>query len=202
MNPVQFFFELASPYSYIASLQIERLVKEAGRVIEWRPVELEAIWAAQGVLEPYAAVRRIKRDYILRDSRRCAARLGITIAKPATSSRDTSFAKLAFWGLHASDPQLATLFIQDVWHRHFGEGSPIGSAQDLVVASIRLGLNEESILSAARSPLARAAQDAANVEVVRSGCFGVPWFATDGEAFFGQDRLSYLVAHLNAKTAA
>jgi len=90
MNPVHFFFELASPYSYIASLQIERLVKEAGRAVQWRPVELEAVWAAQGVLEAYAAVRRMKRDYILRDSRRCAAMLGISIAKPATSSRDTS----------------------------------------------------------------------------------------------------------------
>jgi 2-hydroxychromene-2-carboxylate isomerase len=202
MNPVQFFFELASPYSYIASLQIERLVKEEGRAVEWRPIELEAVWAAQGVLEAYAAIRRVKRDYILRDSRRCAASLGIAIAKPATSSRDTSFAKLAFWGLHASNPQLATRFIQAVWNRHFGAGSPIASAHDLASASTHLGLSEESIVSAAQSPLARAAQDATNVEAVRSGCFGVPWFVADGEAFFGQDRLSHLAAHLNARTAA
>ena len=97
MKSIQFFFELASPYSYIASLQIESIAAKGERSVDWRPIEIEAVWSAQGVLEAYAAVRRVKRNYIAIDSRRCAATHGIALAKPVTSARATSLAKLAFW---------------------------------------------------------------------------------------------------------
>lgn len=202
MKPIQFFFELASPYSYIASLQIERLAAEANRSVDWRPIEIEVVWAAQGVLEAYAAVRKAKRNYIALDSRRCASAYGITLAKPATTAKDTALAKLAFWGISASDPALAKRFIQAVWHRHFSEGSPIGGVQDLAVASAGLSLDSAAINAASQLPQARASQDQSNADAIGSGCFGVPWFVAEGETFFGQDRLSALAHHLHANPAA
>lgn len=196
MSAILFFFELASPYSYIASHQIERVASAAGRSVDWCPIDIEAVWSAQGVLEAYAAIRRLKRSYIARDSARCAAALGISLVRPPTPSRDTSLAKLAYWGLTESDPEMAKRFLRAVWHRHFGEGNPIGSAQDLAAAAPGLQLEPEVILSAAQSERARRAQVASNADAVRHGCFGVPWFVADGEAFFGQDRLLHLSERL------
>ena len=202
MKPIQFFFELASPYSYIASLQIERLAAEANRTVDWRPIEIEVVWAAQGVLEAYAAIRRTKRNYIALDSRRCASAHGITLAKPVTPAGDTALAKLAFWGVGASDAGLAKRFIQAVWHRHFSEGNPIGVVQDLAAASAGLPLDSATIGAASQLPQARASQDQSNADAVGFGCFGVPWFVADGQAFFGQDRLPALASHLHANSDA
>jgi 2-hydroxychromene-2-carboxylate isomerase len=202
MKSIQFFFELASPYSYIASLQIESLAANANRAVYWRPIEIEVVWSAQGVLEAYAAVRRAKRHYIAVDSRRCASANGITLAKPVTSARNTSLAKLAFWGINASDPGLAKRFIQAVWHRHFSEGKPIETTEDLAAASGGLQLDSAAIGVAAGLSQARASQDQSNADAVNLGCFGVPWFVADGEAFFGQDRLAALASQLHANPAA
>ncbi len=80
IEAIQFFFEFASPYSYIASMEIDKVAASAGRSVEWRPIELAAVWAAHGVLEAYTAIRRLKRPYILRDAMRSAnAKAGIGV---------------------------------------------------------------------------------------------------------------------------
>lgn len=88
MSPVLFFFEIASPYTFIASRQIERVATAAGRSVDWCLIDIEFVCSAQGVLEAYAAIRRLKRSYIAHDSARCAAALGIAHARPLTTSLD------------------------------------------------------------------------------------------------------------------
>lgn len=39
MTPIHFFFEFRSPYSYIASLEIEEVARAAQRTVEWRTIE-------------------------------------------------------------------------------------------------------------------------------------------------------------------
>ena len=196
IEPIQFFFEFASPYSYIASLEIDKVATAAGRSVEWRPIELAAVWASHGVLEAYTAIRRLKRPYILRDAARCASLHGIALARPSSSATDTGLAKLAYWGLRHADAPLAKRFLQSVWHRYFCEGRPIGALEDLADASAAIGLGALQIQSAAAWAGARQAQDQSNSDAVRSGCFGVPWFIADGECFFGQDRLGQLATHI------
>ncbi|QCI63436.1 2-hydroxychromene-2-carboxylate isomerase [Phreatobacter stygius] len=199
MAEIQFFFEFASPYSYIASLDIEDIAAAAGRTVAWRPVEIDAVWEAQGVLDAYRTIRRLKGPYIRRDAMRCAARRGASLRSPSASARDTSLAKSAYWGLRDENTQLAKRFLQVTWHRYFSEGKPIGSLEDIVEATDSLGLGAQRILTAAAWAGARRDQDASNADAIAGGCFGIPWFIADGEAFFGQDRLSHLAAHINPK---
>jgi 2-hydroxychromene-2-carboxylate isomerase len=198
-EPIQFFFELASPYSYIASLEVDKVAASAGRSVEWCPIELAMVWEAYGVLGAYTAIRRLKRPYILRDAIRSAKAQGITFARPSAPATDTSLAKLAYWGLRHNDAALAKRFLQSVWHRYFGEGKPIGALNDLADASEEIGLGAQQIQIAAAWAGTRHAQDRSNADAVRSGCFGVPWFIADGEYFFGQDRLGQLAEHIKAK---
>lgn len=198
MASIQFFFTFGSPYSYIASLEIEKVAASAGRSVEWRPIELASVWTAHGVLDAYMAIRRLKRPYIMRDAVRCATMRGIALAMPSVPTQDTTIAKLAYWGLRNVDPQLAKRFLQVVWRRYFGEGKPIDGLDDLANASAEIGLGAPEIQAAAAWAGARQAQDESNSDAVSSGCFGVPWFVTDGESFFGQDRLDHLAAHISA----
>lgn len=200
MSSIQFYFEFASPYSYIASLEIEELAGAAGHEVEWQPIELDAVWTAHGVLESYTAIRRLKRTYIALDAMRCATARGVLMIAPSTPARDTSMAKLAYWGLRSQEPQLAKRFLQGVWHRYFGEGKPISGLNDLAQSAAHIGLDAHAIHAAAAWVGARSAQDASNSAAVASGCFGVPWFVADGEPFFGQDRLSHLAARINARS--
>jgi 2-hydroxychromene-2-carboxylate isomerase len=66
---IDVFFEFSSPYSYLAALQLPALAARYSRTLRWRPIELANVWEAQGVLEPYKAVRRVKVAYIWRELR-------------------------------------------------------------------------------------------------------------------------------------
>jgi 2-hydroxychromene-2-carboxylate isomerase len=196
MPAVQFYFELVSPYSYVASLKIDRLIAASGVAVQWRPIELGEVWRTHGVFDAYQQIRSLKAPYIFCDAVRSAKAEGITmeIPKTKTSAPDTLLAKLAYWGLQQDDPQRAKRFLQAVWHRYFGEGKSIGNVSDLALAAAEIGLTAKEIKTASELPAARIAQDASNRDAVASGCFGVPWFIADGECFFGQDRLSQLAA--------
>lgn len=197
--PVDFYFEFASPYSYLASLQIESVARAAGRTVEWRPIEIGRIWKRLGILDQFLAIRAVKVSYILKDALRCAERAGVAMVRPASPAIDTTLAKLAYWGLRESDPVIATLFLRQVWQRYFGNGLAIITADDLAQAVTALGLTGDDIATAAAHPSARAAQDAANRDAVDAGCFGVPWLVADGESFFGHDRLDHLSDHLRGR---
>src|SRR5271155_3480917 len=69
MTPsIDVYFEFASPYSYLAAQELPALAARHGRPLRWRPIELEKVWGAHGVLEAYAAVRRVKGGYIMPDA--------------------------------------------------------------------------------------------------------------------------------------
>ena len=44
-QPIDFYFEFASPYGYLASLEIESVAEKYGRAVNWRPfMRWKASW--------------------------------------------------------------------------------------------------------------------------------------------------------------
>ena len=108
---IEFFYEFASPYSFIAAQRLPALAEKVGRTIRWRPIELQKVWAAQGILEAYGVIRKAKRSYILTDVKRTADDLGIVL-KPPGAPIDATLARLAVYGLEASIPGLCEIDTQ------------------------------------------------------------------------------------------
>src|ERR1700676_2773714 len=94
MTPaIDVFFEFASPYSYLAAQQFPALAPRHERPLRWRPIELAKVWGTRGVLEAYAAVRRVKAGSIMRDAARVALDRGLPLV-PFRSLPDTALARL------------------------------------------------------------------------------------------------------------
>lgn len=69
---LQFWFEFASAYSYLAAMRIEQVAADAEVTIEWKPFLLGPIFAAQGWNDSPLNVYPIKGRYMWRaDVRRC-----------------------------------------------------------------------------------------------------------------------------------
>lgn len=194
---IDFFYEFASPYSYIAAQRLPALAATVGRTVRWRPIELGKVWAAQGILDAYRTIQGAKRGYILADARRVAADLGITLTRPAIFPPDATLARLAVHGLEAREPGLGGALTLNLWHRLWGEGGSISAMSDLV-AAVPDGLDPDKLMAAAEDLGSRVQLDAANADAIASSCFGVPWLLADEEAYFGQDRLDMLERRLAA----
>ena len=192
---IDFYYEFASPYSYIAAQRLPALAAEVGRTVRWRPIELGKVWAAQGILDAYRAIQGVTRGYILADAQRVAADLGIVLTRPAVFPPDATLARLAVHGLEAREPGLGGVLTLNLWRRLWGEGGSISAKDDLIAAAPD-GLDLDRLLAAAEDPGSRDRLDAANADAIASSCFGVPWFVADGEAYFGQDRLEMMTRRL------
>lgn len=72
MKPVDFFFDLSSPYSYLAATQMDALAKRRGAQVTWKPMVLGAVFKAAGNVMPAACPP--KAQYMLRDLDRWARR--------------------------------------------------------------------------------------------------------------------------------
>ena len=194
---INFYYEFASPYSYIAAQRLPALAAKVGRPVRWQPIELRKVWAAQGILDAYGAIRNAKRGYILADARRVAADLGIALVLPTTFPPDATLARLAVHGLEARKPGLGGMLTLNLWQRLWGEGGSISATDDLAAAAPS-GLDPSEVLAAAEDPSSRDRLDAANSDAIASSCFGVPWLVADGESYFGQDRLELMGRRLAA----
>jgi 2-hydroxychromene-2-carboxylate isomerase len=203
MRPVvKFFFEFASPYSYLAAHEIDARVSSAGGQVHWEPIDIRQVWGAQGVLDGYLAVRALKSSYIQSDVARCAAEKGVIICPPRTQGQSFTTAKLAYFGLRTFGDGRAAPFLWQIWQSYFSEGLPISTAVDLAKCVMHLELDAQAIADYAGRSEASAALQANNRAAVAAGCFGIPWFTCAGESFFGQDRIDHLVARLKAHEAS
>lgn len=199
--PVHFYFEFGSPYSYLASLEIDARAAASGVEVEWKPVEIFQIWKSQGLLDAYAQVRNAKIPYIRRDAGRCARKYGVRLNPPAGTGTDTRLAKLAYWGLREAGDARAKPFLQQLWRAYFQEARLIGNAEEIADAASELGLVASEIEALAAGDAPARLLDAANQEALDAGCFGIPWMAYDGEQFFGHDRIDQLADTLARKAA-
>ena len=82
---LEFFFDYASPYSYLASEQVEALVKRTGAELRWRPFLLGAVFKATGNVPPISTPS--KAAYLGKDLRGLGA---LPWAAPCSSCRTTS----------------------------------------------------------------------------------------------------------------
>ena len=82
MKSIPFYFDVISPYAYLAWTQIHSLAARYDRTIEPIPVLFAGLLAANGQKGPAEIPR--KREYLFKDIVRSAARLRVPLVPPAT----------------------------------------------------------------------------------------------------------------------
>src|SRR5947208_2982205 len=79
---MDFFYEFASSYSYVAALRIAPLAEAAGVTVRWRPFLLGPIFKAQGWDTSPFNLYPAKGRYMVRDCERLCAALGLAFRVP------------------------------------------------------------------------------------------------------------------------
>jgi hypothetical protein len=100
-EPINFWFDFSSPYSYIASERIDELVAKHGRKVKWRPIMLGAAFKASGL--PFLVNVPLKGEYSKRDFDRSARYLGVPYSFPPKFPVTTLAAARGYYWLHGQD---------------------------------------------------------------------------------------------------
>lgn len=189
-GPIHFYLDFASPYAYCAAGEIEKIGREFGRAVEWRPILMWAVLKAHGIAPPMDAP--VKRAYFLHDMQRSAAFFGLAYRQPVKLPLSSHLAARLFHATAKSEPQLAITLARRLLSAFFAEQRDISDEATLTGLAGEVGIAADAAADGMKGPLGRSLLETAVQEAITAGVVGSPYFLVDGEGFFGADRLPQL----------
>jgi len=184
---MDFFYEFASTYSYIAAMRIAPLAQAAGVAVRWRPFLLGPIFKAQGWDTSPFNLYPAKGRYMVRDCEREAAANGLTFRLPEPFPQSTLLAaRVAIAGLEEG---WGEEFSRKVYRAQFAECRQVGDRNVIGEIVDALGQNVAAALVRAGSDDIKQKLRRNTAEAQQHGIFGAPSFIARGELFWGNDRL-------------
>jgi 2-hydroxychromene-2-carboxylate isomerase len=184
---LEFWFDFASTYSFLAAKRIEPLAAAAGVTVHWQPFLLGPIFASQGWPTSPFHVYPAKGRYMVRDIQRIAAIRGHGFVMP--DPWPTGSVQAARVALAAGEQQCAAVSLA-IFTAAFERGEAIDDDAVLqqllrIVGHDSARLIERSADQEIKDQLRSNTDKASKI-----GIFGAPTFRTaDGELFWGDDRL-------------
>ncbi len=193
MHKLEFWYDFASSYSYLTAVRIEAEAKRAGVEIVYRPVLLGPIFKSQGWTTSPFNLFPAKGQYMVRDITSDTTARGLPFRMPeAFPANGLHAARIALAG--ESSGWLAP-FTRAVFEAEFGAQRDI--ADPTVLASVleRIGVDAQAALARATTPEIKDRLRAQTETASTHGIFGAPTFiASDGELFWGDDRLDQAIS--------
>ncbi len=185
---LDFWFDLASTYSYPTAMRIAPLAKAADVRVRFRPFLLGPIFKAQGWTTSPFNLYPAKGTYMWRDLARTCAELGVPFRRPDPFPQNSLLpARVALAGLERG---WGEDFCRAVLRAEFGEGRRIGEAAVIADILADLKIDARDALAAAQSDPIKLKLRTETEAAGTLGIFGAPTFTTaDKELFWGNDRL-------------
>ena len=191
---IKFYYDYKSPFTYLAfapALELEHTHQVRLRFI---PFELDIHSAYGGELAQRPERNWFKVRYLYADARRFANERGLIIRGPEKifNSRPALMS-----GLYADRGGRFREYSARVFERFFKRELDLEDPHALAVVLAEVGLNPDEFTRFA----AHEGEDAlrqAGAEADHDGVFGVPTIIVDGEMFWGNDRLKWVIKKLDA----
>ncbi|MEZ4236433.1 MAG: 2-hydroxychromene-2-carboxylate isomerase [Myxococcota bacterium] len=181
---IDFLFDVACPFAYLASTRIEAVAARAGARVRWRPVLLGGLLRATGAPDdPNAVMPPAKRALVRLDMLRQADVLGVPLTIPDAHPRRTLDAMR--WLVATPDDALPALAAR-LFRAYWVEGADVADRAVLRAIGAEQGVDVDRIVDDAET---RALLRARTDEAVARGAFGVPTVFVGEQRVWGADRL-------------
>ena len=187
MARIDFWYDFASTYSYLAAMRAEKLAQAAGVSLRWRPFLLGPIFKSHGMEASPFNLYPVKGRYSWRDLERLVERQGLPKFTPPVPFPANSIlaARTALALSDAARPD----FSRAVFHAEFADGRDISDRALIGELLTKLSEDAESVLARTGEVEMKDKLRSETDEAARQGIFGAPNFVTeDGELFWGNDR--------------
>jgi len=190
---IDFWYEFASTYSYPAAMRVEKVAKDAGVEVRFRPFLLGPIFGSQGWTDSPFNIYPVKGRYMWRDMERICEAEGIALKQPPFRFPQNGL-KAARLALVGEAQGWIGDFTRAVYTANFAQQRDIADDATLALVLSTLGVNPEATAKAANTPENKDKLKAQTEEAIARGLFGAPSFTVDDELFWGNDRLEQAVA--------
>jgi 2-hydroxychromene-2-carboxylate isomerase len=193
MAGATFYFDLGSPYAYLAADRVETVLAAP---VQWQPILLGGLWKANG-RSSWSMGDQRRREEGMAEVESRARRYGLPpISWPDPWPSDYLFAMRAatFARAQGAGREFALAAFRDA----FAGGSDLSISENVLGAAGGAGLDADEVAAANQDPAIKHKLREATEAAHELGVIGVPTVAIDGQLFWGDDRLEEAAAALEA----
>lgn len=196
MPPIRFYFDLGSPYAYLAAERLHTLLPEP---VQWQPVLLGGLFALTG-----------RSSWALGDHQRRAAGMAIVEARarsyglPPMRWPDpwpTNYLYAMRASTHAFKLGRGREFATQAFRAAFQRGVDLAIPANVLRVATEVGIEAADVEAAVADPEIKQALREATDTAFALGVIGVPTVAIGEQTFWGDDRLQDAAALLSAGAA-
>jgi 2-hydroxychromene-2-carboxylate isomerase len=153
MATLDFWFDFASTYSYVAAMRIRPLAAQAGVAVRFKPFLLGPIFKAQGWDTSPFNMYEAKGRHMWRDLERSCADLSLPFRRPQHFPQNSLLAaRVALLGLdQTSDSSWGEPFCFAVYRAEFADGQRIDDVEVIAEILTALKLDPARVFASAQS---------------------------------------------------
>jgi 2-hydroxychromene-2-carboxylate isomerase len=197
MARITFYFDIGSPYAYLAAERLHTVLPEP---VEWQPLLLGGLFKLTG-RSSWALGDYRRRQAGMADIERRARSYGLApIRWPDPWPTEYLTAMRA--ATYAFTVGRGREFTMQAFRNAFQHGHELSITAHVLDAGVAAGLDRDELEQRITDPQIKQALKDATDAAHALGVFGVPTFAIGDELFWGDDRLEDAAAHLEATRAA
>jgi 2-hydroxychromene-2-carboxylate isomerase len=192
---IELFFDVASPYSYLAFTQLGKLRERTGASVKLRPFLLGGVFKEAGNEMPARIPNKAR--WMLADLHRCAAHCGVPFrmnSRFPVNSLVAQRALVAAERLHG--PEVMERMAGELFRAIWADDRDATNVDELAACASAAGADPKKIAEAVADPAVKDALKEVTAESVRRGAFGAPTFFVGDAMFWGNDRFEQIEAHV------
>jgi 2-hydroxychromene-2-carboxylate isomerase len=188
---LEFFYDVGSPWTYLAFHKIEDVAAEAGVPVTWKPILVGGVFNAvnQGVYAARANASSLRWGHMSKDLADWARFYDLRITWPPKVFPVNSVA--AMRGVIAAfEAGRGVEFSRAAFEAYWGDDRDIAQREVVADIAVRAGLDPEKLLARIETPEIKARLRANTDELIARGGYGSPTIFVNGDdLYFGNDRL-------------
>ena len=189
-NPIQFYFDFASPYGYMAATKISALAAKHGRSVEWKPILLGVVFKVTGGVPLPSAP--LKGDYSRRDMERSARLSKVPFKLPSKFPIAAQSPSSVIYSLESQGPARQEEVTLALYRAYMVDDRDISSPETTAEVAATVGLGRQKVLDVIADPVMKEKLKVETEAAIARGVFGSPYIIVDGEPFWGFDRLEHV----------
>jgi 2-hydroxychromene-2-carboxylate isomerase len=191
MKRVELFWDVGSPYTYLATTQIAGLAERTSATVELRPFLLGGVFKATANHMP--AEVQAKARYMLQDLDRWRERYGVRFSFPSIFPINSLLPMRVACALEGRDSER---FCHAIMAAYWVDGLDAGTEPVVRGVLDGLALDAGATVARAQTQEVKDRLRKNTEEAVARGAFGAPTFFVGDQMFWGNDRLDFVEAAL------
>ncbi len=199
---LEFFYDLSSPWTYLAFTNLSGLLERTGASVKLRPILVGGVFNAVNPAV-YAAReqsdnRRLKHSWkVLKD---WAALAGVEMNFPSQYHPAKSVNAMRMACALGDNSRALTQFTKAAFESYFGAQENLDDPDVLIACANKAGLEADAIHAASQTDFVKALLRANTDELIQRGGYGSPTMFVDiTDMYFGNDQLPLVEAALKRK---